>query len=451
MKNVAIFLGLFAVFVALMAWAQNPPAEDELIMKARQFLAALENNDFQAAVKDFDETMMKVFGPDKIAEFWKQAPTQLSPFKRQTAARKEQLGPYDIVLVTCEFEKTTLDARVVFDKNKKIAGFSFVPSLPPAKVEPPKYADANQFEEREVTVGSGEWQLPGTLTVPKGPGPFPALVLVHGSGPNDRDETIGPNKPFKDIAWGLASQKIAVLRYEKRTRVYGTKIVADKEIGATFTVKEETIDDALEAVKLLLKTDKIDKKRVFVLGHSLGGMLIPRIAVAGKDLGMAGFIIMAGLTFPLEETILKQMTYLFRLDGSLSVDDNKKLDDLKADIAKIKAFTEADAASNERILSASPKYWLDLQGYYPPDMAKKIVQPILVLQGSRDYQVTTEDLDNWKKALESRTNVEFKLYPKLNHLFFEGQGIPTPNEYMQIHGSVAEYVISDIVAFINRY
>jgi len=181
MKNVAIFLGLSVVFVALMARAQNPPAEDELIMKARQFLAALEKNDFQAAVKDFDETMMKVFGPDKIAEFWKQAPTQLSPFKRQTAARKEQLGPYDIVLVTCEFEKTTLDARVVFDKNNKIAGFSFVPSLPPAKVEAPKYADANQFEEREVTVGSGEWQLPGTLTVPKGPGPFPALVLVHGS------------------------------------------------------------------------------------------------------------------------------------------------------------------------------------------------------------------------------------------------------------------------------
>ncbi|MDH7511927.1 MAG: alpha/beta fold hydrolase [Clostridiales bacterium] len=445
-------LGLIIATSFLLAGRQAPPreAEDELIIKARAFLRALDRNDFEAAVTDFDATMMKVSGPDKLAEFWNQVPGQFGAFKRQTAARRDELGPYDIVLVTCEFEKVTLDARVVFDKAGKIAGLQFVPSLPPAKYEPPGYADEAAFEEEEVTVGSGEWKLPGTLALPKGEGPFPAVVLVHGSGPNDRDETLGPNKPFKDLAWGLATNGIAVLRYEKRTRVYGARLIADPKMSAVFTVKEETIDDALEAVRLLQETQGIDRKKIFVLGHSLGGMLIPRIALEGKDLNIAGFIIMAGLTRTWEETYLQQMTYLFSLDGQLSEEDKKQLDEIRTNVAKIQALQESDRGSNERLLHAPPSYWLDLRGYYPPDVAVKIKKPMLILQGSRDYQVTTEDFENWKKVLAGRPDVEFRLYPKLNHLFFEGQGIPTPNEYLQVHGSVAADVIADIATFIKK-
>jgi dienelactone hydrolase len=448
--KVVILLSVLSAAISL-AWQEKPAAEDELIVKARSFLEALNRGDFKAAAVDFDETMMKVSGPEKLAEFWKQVPTQLGTFKRQTAARRDQLGAYDIALVTCEFEKVTLDARVVFDKAGKIAGFQFVPSLPPAKYEPPKYADQTAFEETEITVGSGEWKLPGTLALPKGDGPFPAVVLVHGSGPNDRDETLGPNKPFKDIAWGLASQGIAVLRYEKRTRIYGPKIVADKALGASFTVKEESIDDALEAVKGLQHTPRIEGERIFVLGHSLGGMLIPRIALAAEDKGVAGFIVMAGLTRPLEETYLKQMTYLFNLDGSLSEDDKTKLEEIKAQVAKIKALKESDVGSGEKFINAPPSYWLDLRGYDPPAVALGIKKPFLILQGSRDYQVTTEDFENWKRALAGRADVELKLYAKLNHLFFEGQGLATPNEYTQIHGSVAEDVVADIAEFIKKH
>jgi dienelactone hydrolase len=443
---------LVLIFSSLAAARQaQPPAEDELVVKARAFLDALNRGDFAAAAKDFDETMMKVSGPDKLAEFWKQVPERMGAFKKQTAARREQLGNYEIVLVTCEFEKVTLDARVVFDKAGRIAGFQFVPSLPPAKYEPPKYADPAKFEEKDVTVGSGEWALPGTLTLPKGGGPFPALVLVHGSGPNDRDETIGPNKPFRDIAWGLAGRGIAVLRYEKRTRMHGPKIVADRAIAASFTVKEETIDDALDAVRLLQATAGIDPKRVFVLGHSLGGMLVPRIAMSGKHMGMAGYIAMAGLTRPIDSTYPQQVNYILRLDGEFSEEDKKQIEDINAQIARIAALQESDKESGEKLLMAPPSYWLDLRGYYPPELALKIEQPILILQGARDYQVTTEDFENWKKALSGRPGVEFKLYPKLNHLFFEGKGIPTPNEYGLIHGSVAEEVIDDLESFVKKH
>jgi dienelactone hydrolase len=447
--KIVILLSVLSAAISL-AWQEKPAAEDALIVKARSLLEALNRGDFLAAASNFDETMMKTFGPEKLAEFWKQVPTRLGAFKRQTAARRDQLGAYDIALVTCEFEKVTLDARVVFDKAGKIAGFQFVPSLPPAKYEPPRYADPAKFEEIEITVGSGEWELPGTLTIPKGQGPFPAVVLVHGSGPNDRDETLGPNKPFKDIAWGLASQGIAVLRHEKRTRIYGPKIVVDKALAASFTVKEESITDALEAVKKLQHMPRIEGKRIFVLGHSLGGMLIPRIALAAGDRGAAGYIVMAGLTRPLEDTYLQQMTYLFNLDGQLSEDDKKKLGEIKAQVARIKALQESDLGSGEKFINAPPSYWLDLRGYDPPAVALGIKKPFLVLQGSRDYQVTTEDFENWKRALAGRADVEFRLYTKLNHLFFAGQGLATPNEYTQIHGSVAEDVVADIAAFIKR-
>jgi len=428
-------------------------SEDGMTAKARTLLAALAAGDFKLAGRDFDETMLKVFGPEKIELMWKtQLPAQVGAFKKQGAARRDQLQGYEIVLITCEFEKTSLDARVVFDKAGKIAGLGFVPAAPPVKYEPPSYADPAKFEESEVTVGSGEWALPGTLTIPKGDGPFPGLVLVHGSGPNNRDEELGPNKPFKDLAWGLASRGVAVLRYDKRSKVYGAKIVADSKLEAAMTVKDETIDDALAAATLLQKTPKVDAKRVFILGHSLGGFLLPRIALAAEPLRVAGFIGMAGLTRPLDDTIIRQMEYLYGLAGTpLSDENKKKLGDIKAAVAKIKALTDADKGSTVKLLGAMPAYWLDLRGYDPPELAKSVKKPMLFLQGGRDYQVQTADLENWKAALGSRKDVEFRLYPKLNHLFYAGEGVLTPLEYTQKHGSVLEEVITDIAAWIGKY
>ena len=455
-KAAALFLGFVVIVVVALSGrpAQGPaPAEDALTLKARAFLVALEKGDYALAARDFDATMLKLMGPDKLEAMWaRQLAAQLGAFKQQGPARREQLQGYEIVLVTCSFEKSLIDARVVFDKAGKIAGLNFVPSAPPVKYAPPAYADTTKFAETEVTVGSGEWALPGTLTMPKGAGPFPGLVLVHGSGPNDRDETLGPNKPFQDLAWGLATRGVAVVRYEKRSKVHGKKILADPKLEATMTVKDETIDDALAAAALLQKTKGVDPKRVFILGHSLGGFLMPRIALAAEPLGIAGFISLAGLTRPLDDTIVRQMTYLYGLAGAtLSEDDKKKLDNLKTEIVRIKAFTDADRGSTAKLLGAMPAYWLDLRGYDPAGLAKAVRKPMLFLQGERDYQVQTADLENWRKALGSRKDVEFRLYPKLNHLFYEGEGVLIPLEYMQKHGSVAPYVVEDIAAFIAKH
>jgi hypothetical protein len=224
-----------SVVLVLLAGAAAGPAQqkevsDDPVTRAKAFVEMLASGDFAGATKRFDATMSAAMPSEKLRAVWMALNAQTGAFKGQTGVRTEKVKQYDVVFVTCAFEKAVLDAKVVFNSAGQIAGLFFVPGRPPAAeyVQPP-YAVPDRFTEKEVVVGTGAWALPGTLTVPAGPGPFPALVLVHGSGPHDRDETIGPNKPFRDLAWGLASQGIAVLRYEKRTKAHAARTAAIKD------------------------------------------------------------------------------------------------------------------------------------------------------------------------------------------------------------------------------
>lgn len=425
---------------------QNTPDWDELIAMAKKFVTALEHEQYNESVKHFDKTMSKLAPPEKMKEVWEAVIKQVGSFKEQKSVWTESVQNYDIVYVTCVFEKATLDIKVVFDKNKKIAGQFFVPPRSSTEYNPPEYVEKKRFSEKEVEFGIEGWFLPGILSLPRGKGPFPALVLVHGSGPNDRDESLGPNKPFRDLAWGLASRDIAVFRYDKRTKVHGQKMVAAR--NASLTVYEETIEDALAAADFLRKTDRIDSENVFILGHSLGGMLIPRIAK--REPKNTGFIIMAGPTRPLEDLFIEQMEYISLLDGHVSDEEKANIEKINANVQKIKKLTLSNSSQmTERFLGAGADYWIDLQGYDPSEAAKGIDRPMLILQGGRDYQVTVKDFDGWKKALSGKDNVEFKLYPAHNHLLIPGIGKCTPAEY-QIAGHVDRAVIEDIAAWIEK-
>jgi len=188
---------------------------------------------------------------------------------------------------------------------------------------------------------------------------------VHGSGPNDRDETIGANKPFKDLATGLGSRGIAVLRYDKRTRVHRAKVAALTD----FTVHEEVIHDVLEAVRALRAQPRIDSARVVVLGHSLGGMLIPRIGTA--DPAIAGLIVLAGAARPLEEAIVAQTRYLAEADGTISAEEQQGIDRAAALAETVRALKPEDAKRGRMLSGAPASYWLDLRGYDPPSSARQ--------------------------------------------------------------------------------
>jgi dienelactone hydrolase len=424
---------------------------------ARALLDALLKEDYDAASKDFDEAMKKNVPTDKLKEVWKSVLRQSGPFKSVVATNVEARGRAQVVTLTCQFEKAAIDVNVAVD-GKEVIGLNIRPN---AKVgyKAPDYVKADAFREVEVTVNPGEWELPGTLTLPKGDGPFPAVVLVHGSGPHDRDESVGPNQPFRDLAGGLASKGVAVLRYEKRTKQHGFKLVKQ---NLAYTIKEEAVDDAAAAAALLRARKEIDPKRVYVLGHSLGGHLAPLIA--GRDGELAGLILLAGNSRPLTDLVPEQYDYLLSLLENASDEEKKQVEDFAkqlADFKKQAADTKKTVArlkdpkleetspSTEQILGAPVSYWVSLREYDAAATAAKVKAPVLVLQGERDYQVTMTDFDGWKKALKGHDNVRFKAYPKLNHLFAEGEGKSRPTEYQQAKHVSAE-VIDDIADWIKK-
>jgi hypothetical protein len=415
---------------------------------AEQFIDRMAKGDFAAAVGDFDATMTQAMPAPALKQTWEALVSQCGAFQKRAGFRTEKFQQYDITYVTCQFEKTALDAKVVFNAAGKISGLFFVPVQPAAASKPapqPDYIKPDTFTEKEVTFGKDPWILPGTLTVPKTGGPFAAIVLVHGSGPNDRDETLGPNKPFKDLAQGLAAKGIAVFRYDKRTFHYRNQLAKDAN---DITVRTETIDDAAAAVEFLAANPDINKNRIIVLGHSLGGMLIPKIAAVNKT--PAGFIIMAGSTRPLEDSVLEQLKYIAMLDGKIGPEERKGLAKIQKQAEMVKSTSLTKDTPNDQLPFRSPAgYWLDLRGYNPAVEAKAITQPILILQGQREYQVTMEDFDTWKKELDGKPNVQFKLYPDLNHVFITGKDKCRPEEYM-IPGHVEAEVINDIAAWISK-
>jgi len=265
---------------------------------------------------------------------------------------------------------------------------------------------------------------------------------VHGSGPSDRDESSGPNRPFKDLSGGLASRGIAVLRFEKRTKVHGEKIAAMKNA----TVDHESVDDALLAVELLRGMKEIDGAHITVVGHSFGGQLAPRIAARSKDVAAIG--ILAGSTRPVYEAMLEQLKYIADLDGRHADEEKKQIAEVEKAGARIRAI-QGGAPENdgEVLLGARAAYWIDMSKYDALGVAAKLDRPIFIAQGGRDYQVTKTDYDAWKRALTGRKDVRYALYPELNHLFGSGEGKSSPEEY-QRRTPVDPRLVDDLASWL---
>ncbi len=348
------------------------------------------------------------------------------------------------VPVTLEHGQIAVLISVAGDGS--LTGLQLAPpesAAPAAPWEPPAYADPASFHEQDVTVGSGPLAVPGTLTLPSRPGPWPAVVMLVGSGPNDRDSTIGRNKPLKDIAWGLATRGVAVLRYDKVTYVHRDQL-ADV---ADFTVADEYLPDAVAAVDLLRRTPDVDPARIFVLGHSLGGTIAPRVAAAEPS--VAGLVIMAGGVQPLHHAAVRQVRYLASLDPATAAAAAPVLEAMTRQADTVDSPDLSTSTPNSELpFNVPAAYWLDLRSYHPVAVAATLDKPILLLQGGRDYQATVaDDLTEWQAGLAGRTDVTVHVYDADNHLFLSGTGPSTPAEYERAQ-HVDPAVVDDIATWL---
>jgi len=411
---------------------------------AADILNNLNNKDFKKVSVLFDENIAAKLNDVKLGQVYASLLEKFGSLKNSSVLPStRELDGSIIVDQLCGFENMSLICRIKFNDLNKISALQFVPPGQKVSYKTPDYAKPDSIIEREIEIISGEYKLPGILTLPKKGNKFPVVILVHGSGPNSKDESIGPNKIFKDLAYGLSSLGIAVIRYDKRTLVYGAQMM---ELQDKLTVKEETTDDAKAAIQFAKTIKEIDSEKIFVCGHSLGGMLAPKIAEESPEI--AGAIIMAGNARPLPELIIDQTNYLLHLD-EFTADDEKKLGEVKKQCVLAMNKNLTLQTSTEILPLQTPAaYWKYLQNYNQILVASKIETPLLILQGQRDYQVTLKEFEIWKETLVNKKNTSFHLYEKLNHLFIEGPGkISTPKEYEE-QGNVAHYVINDIAAFV---
>ena len=306
--------------------------------------------------------------------------------------------------------------------------------------QPPAYAEPERFTEHEVTVGTGPLAVPGTITVPRGRGPWPGLVLL-ASGPADRDLTTGPNKPFKDLAWGLASRGVAVARFDKVTRVH-------PETGSApgFTMVDEYVPHAVAAVRLLQERRQVDPARVFVLGLSGGGKAAPRVAAAEPS--VAGLVSLAGDTLPLPRAAVRVARYLAELDPGPATTAAAEAVERQAALVESPALAPSAPAA-DLLFGWPASYWLDLRDYDPVATAAALDKPMLVLQGGRDYQVTVaDDLVRWQAGLARRSDVTIRVHEADDHLFFRREGPSTPAAY-ETPQHVDPAVVTEIAEWIS--
>ena len=307
------------------------------------------------------------------------------------------------------------------------------------------------IEEKIIIGENTQYPLNGLLTLPDDTAkPVPAVVFVHGSGASNMDEKVGKLTPFKDLAQGLARHGIASVRYDKRSFAHGFKMLRDKDLEVT--VKTETIDDAILATELLKKDPRIDPERVFIIGHSMGGMLSPRIDAEGGN--YAGLIIMAGSPRKLEEIILDQNEAALRsTKGFVNWIVKKQVAKFAAMFDGMYELSDAEAKKKKMGGGTTLYYFKEMGEHAASAYLSSCEKPILIMQGEKDFQATAEkDFAAYKQLLAGRSNVTFRLYENLSHAFVPsvyGDIMKAKQEY-NVKQHISDEVIGDIASWINN-
>ena len=429
---VVVLAGVFLVFAAYIAWEneKDPTLED----KVTNFIEKMDDGKYSECYEEMSDVMKSTLSVENFPIIWEIFMNGLGDLKKIEDITLTEMTNSVISDSKCLFEYGGKRIRVVFNNDEKVSGLSFY-DYSPRDADPLP----GGLKETDVMLNTGtQWELKGKVTSRTDSDHKVAVVIAHGSGAHDMDLSIGMNKVYRDLAWGIAENGIDVLRYDNRAFVYPTSA-----FGSTFTVKEETIDDVIAATKLL-KSEGYEK--VFLIGHSLGGMLAPRI-VSESNGAIDGFVAMAGSPRTLVEIMIDQVT-----DVVTSIAELEFINAEKAKYADMKNWDNTKLTSTT--IFGRPAYYLkEMESKSAGNYARSLNVPMLFIQGSEDFQVLADkDFKEWKNILSGRSNVEFIQYEGLNHMFAEskGYGISESEKEYYPRNDMSADVIKDIAEFIKK-
>ncbi|ASZ14179.1 alpha/beta hydrolase [Chitinophaga pendula] len=436
-------LTLLCLFCVLSCSAALARQSNNDTLLTKQFLTLQQRGQFAEALQLMDAGVTSRLNESGLRSIWTdQIQFANGSYRRSWTSEIIPQQSYTTIIETCVFDRHTIRIRFIFSPAHKILSYTLAEDMPPispASTSPLSDRPSSFYTAINVSIPTDGILLNGRLTLPNQPGKYPAAILLGGSGPTDMDGTYGPNKIYRDLADGLSEQGIAVLRYDKRTVANAASMQAD------YTVADEVTNDAIAALRYLCTLPGVDTSNIFYVGHSLGGMLAPRIA-AGQP-NVSGIALLEANVRDLGVTVLEQLDYLH----SRKTMSNDVYDKMRRQWQRVASDTLSAAASIDSLPDhVRAGYWLDLKQYDPGLVAASLGIPIFIAQGGRDYQVTTKEFDLWKIKLADVPGVTFKFYPTLNHqmISLNTDRPSVPLEY-SLPGQVDTQLITDLAAWIR--
>lgn len=436
-----LLLALAVLTLSIAGCGSPGKSEEELKTLARSHVDAMAAGRYAEVVDNMSAVCAARLPPEMLGQAWESTASPIGIFVRQTEVTAKESGGKTTVSVICEFSVKELIAAFTFSKKGEIEGIW----LSYGEVMEQPLESTSAYEEMRIEVGNGATTLGGKLTLPKGVEKPPVVVLVHGSGQHDMDETIGKsaNKPFRDLAHGLAAQGIATIRYDKRYFVYPE----EAQLEGGMTIEGEVVKDVTAALELAETDPRVDNNRVYLLGHSLGGMLAPKIAYDNPP--VKGIISMAGSLRGLEDILLDQNIEALKVSGLSEEEQAKQLKTVEESVQQIKSLEKSRKTGS--IFGQPAEYWTSLNSYQGEQYAKKLTIPMLVLQGGADFQCSVEkDYQSWRDALAGKSNVTYWVYTDLNHLFMKSGGVRDVTDY-DAPATVEQRVIDDIAIWVKGH
>lgn len=411
---------VFCIICSLLSFSQDKKEIGNTFIKT-----LFVDKNIEKAHAFFDPSVASQIPVEQLKAVTEQLQEQLGGLKNILEVNNEG----NIYYYYSEFGKSKLDVQLTFNENNKLLGFFLVP-----------HKTFETWDEKtSLKIKSDDIELNGTLLIPTSGNKKKLVIFVHGSGASNRDEAIGENKPFRDIAEYLFSNGIASYRYDKRT--YSNP----ETFTGQSTIEDETVKDAVNAANYFKNNKDYTGYQIIILGHSQGAYMMPEIAAKAQA---SKYIFMAGNARPLQNLLVEQYEYLHNLDPAKV--PAEAVEDLKKQVALLNSSKfNLNTPAAELPLGQSAAYWNYLKNYNQLNEVKKIKAPLFFAQGGRDYQVTEKDFNLWKDALKNNKTAEFKFYPSLSHLFISGSGKPSPEDY-EVKGNVDDQFLKDLLQFIIK-
>lgn len=420
--------------------------------RAQAFVQAMADDDFATA---YDMLALERLGRTELCEadlegFWlgvtSNHPALIAIERFSSLAYEAASDHLRVVLrlslnVDGQSLESTRDAYVSIKltPDGRIGWFSYMAvltDLGPAPESPsPPYARPSSFEESQVTIGQAPWELDGTLTVPTGPGPFPAVVIL---GPNGDFAGETPNRWDRDLAQGLATNGVASLRFYERSVAHALTAARQQ----TFTVADEYIDDALAAISQLRLSPRVDPARIYLLGASIASFAMPRVASQDQDL--AGLVFVSPSGGNVWDSPWRIQQEQAKVDRDVTEGEKRVIEVLKARAAAIEAIATGDGSADS--LGVRIGYHLDLADYQPENVARYLPAPMLVIFGDKVGVTPIEDAEAWLRSLRWRRDAAFRVYKGHVHGLFDVRQASPPA--LRSVGHVDEEVIIDMAAWI---